>query len=346
MHQRIQVLVALTALAACGASGPAPTREFDGKQALTYVAQQVAFGPRVPGMPGHAAMAHWLDSMMRVRADSVTLQKWWHHTAKGDSIALTNVFAQFNVKATQRVLYLAHWDTRPRADNDQNPKNKDTPIPGADDGGSGVAVLLGVADALKKAPPDVGVDLLFVDGEDYGFFLPTRVDVLIGASYYAEHPIVLERPMFAVLWDMVGHANLHLTIESNSQIAASDVADRVWNTASALGYGGIFSHNYTGGITDDHIPLIDAGFRTIDVIDINYPSWHTMADTPDKESAQSLVAVGNTAVAVIRWGLLSHCPRAAPARLAQRIDQVSRDAVPDRIERSPIGLRPHSIFPP
>lgn len=298
-------LVALTALAAaCGAgNGPPPAKEFDGKQALAYVVTQVAFGPRVPGRPGHAAMARWLDSMARARADSVTVQTWWHHTAAGDSIAMINVLAQFNTKATQRVLYLAHWDTRPRAENDPDPEQKATPIPGADDGGSGVAVLLGVADALKKLPPDVGVDLLFVDGEDYGEFVPKRVDVLIGASYYATHPIVPGRPLFAVLWDMVGHANLKLPVEQNSQIAAPDIVDRVWGAAAALGYGHIFTRTSYGAVTDDHIPLIDVGIRVIDVIDLSYPYWHTTQDTPDKESAQSLAAVGNTAVAVIRRAL-------------------------------------------
>ena len=305
MRTRIRALVALATLAACGAGGPPPAREFDAKQALDYVNTQVAFGPRVPEMPGHAAMERWLDSMVRARADSVTLQKWWHKTASGDSIAMTNVFAQFNVKATQRVLYLAHWDTRPRADNDPEDKNKHLPIPGADDGGSGVAVLLGVADALKKLPPDVGVDLLFVDGEDYGMFLPTKIDVLIGATYYAAHPLVASRPIFAVLWDMVGHANARFTQESNSQIAASDVVERVWSTASALGYGNIFTPVGTSGVTDDHVPLIEAGFRAIDVIDINNYAkyWHTLQDTPDKESLQSFEAVGNTAVAVIRRAL-------------------------------------------
>ena len=237
--------------------------------------------------------------MERTRADSVTLQTWWHHTAAGDSIAMINVLAQFNLKATSRVLYLAHWDTRPRADQDATDKN--SPIPGADDGGSGVAILLGVADALKKLPPDVGVDLLFVDGEDYGTFGPPRVDVLIGAAYYAQHPVVAARPLFAVLFDMVGHKNLQIPIEENSQVAAPDVVDKFWGTAESMGYGHIFVRTPTGGITDDHIPLIDAGFRTIDVIDIsNYPYWHTMQDTPDKESAQSLEAVGNVAVGVIR----------------------------------------------
>jgi Zn-dependent M28 family amino/carboxypeptidase len=240
--------------------------------------------------------------MSHARADSVTLQKWWHHTASGDSIAMTNVLAQFNLKATQRVLYLAHWDTRPRAENDPDATKKKLPIPGADDGGSGVAILLGVADALKKLPPDVGVDLLYVDGEDYGEFTP-RADVLIGASYYATHQIVATRPIFAILFDMVGHANLKLPIETNSQIAVPDVVDRVWSTASALGYGHIFTRSSYGMITDDHIPLIEAGLKVIDIIDLTYPYWHTTQDTPDKESAQSLEAVGNTAVAVIRRAL-------------------------------------------
>lgn len=294
-------LMMLTALAAaCGAgSGPPPAREFSGKQAMEYVTRQVAFGPRVPGTPAHAAMAAWLDSMARARADSVTLQKWWHHPASGDSVLMTNVLAQFNPKATDRVLYLAHWDTRPRADQDATDKN--SPIPGADDGGSGVAVLLGIADALKKLPPSVGVDLLFVDGEDFGMFGPPRVDVLIGAAYYAQHPVAGTRPLFAVLFDMIGHKNLQIPIEENSQVAAPDVVDRFWGTAERMGYGHIFVRTPTGGITDDHIPLIDAGIRTIDVIDIsNYPYWHTMQDTPDKESAQSLEAVGNVAIGVIR----------------------------------------------
>jgi len=299
MHRRLR-LIALTAVAAaCGAgNGPPPAKEFNGKQALEYIVTQVAFGPRVPGKPGHAAMAVWLDSMSRARADSVTVQKWWHHPASGDSIQMINVLAQFNVKAADRVLYIAHWDTRPRAERDA--RDTSSAIPGADDGGSGVAILLGVADALKKLAPDVGVDLLFVDGEDFGTFGPPRVDVLIGAEYYAKHPLVSGRPMFGILFDMVGHKDLQLPIEQNSQVAAPDVVDKVWDIASSMGYGHIFKREPYGGIVDDHIPLIDAGMLTIDLIDINYPHWHTMQDTPDKESVQSLEAVGNVAVGVIR----------------------------------------------
>ncbi|HEY4102200.1 MAG TPA: M28 family peptidase [Gemmatimonadales bacterium] len=293
---RCVALATLATLIGCGAGSP-PAKEFNGKAALEYLTTQVAFGPRIPGKPGHAAMLTWLDSMARVRAESVTVQRWWHHTASGDSIPLANVLAQFNPKATQRVLYVAHWDTRPHADNDKTDKNG--VMPGADDGGSGVAILLGVADALKKAPPTVGVDLLFVDGEDYGDFGPPMVDVLLGAAYYAKHQLA-PSPMFAVLWDMVGHKDLRIPQEQFSTIAAPDLVSRVWKIADQMGYGHIFTDEKYGGITDDHIPLIDAGIQAIDIIDINYPYWHTTQDTPDKESVESLEAVGNVAVGVIR----------------------------------------------
>ena len=289
-------------LAGCGGESAAPpAHEFDGVVAHASVVTQVAFGPRIPGTPGHAAMARWLDSLVRTKADSVVVQRWWHHpSGRSDSLEMINIVARVNPAATSRVLYLAHWDTRPRSDGPTS-TDKNAPVPGANDGGSGVAVLLGVLDALRKQPPTVGVDLLFVDGEDYGSFDPPRLDVLIGAAYYARHPVTTERPMFAVLWDMVGDADLRIPKEPGSQIAAPDVVDLVWGTAAAMGYGHIFvDASYNGPIVDDHTPLIEAGFRAIDVIDIDYKAWHTPLDTPDKVTAASLEAVGNVAVGVIR----------------------------------------------
>ncbi|MEP6590699.1 MAG: M28 family peptidase [Gemmatimonadota bacterium] len=288
-------------LVACGGSDGPPAREFDGAAALASVVTQVGFGPRIPGTPGHAAMAKWLDSLVRTKADSVVVQRWWHHPAGGgDSLELTNIIARVNPAATARVLYLAHWDTRPHADGPSS-TDKLAPVPGANDGGSGVAILLGVLDALRKQPPTVGVDILFVDGEDFGSFDPPQADVLLGAKYYARHPVSDERPLFAVLWDMVGDKDLRIPREPGSQIAAPDVVDMVWQVASRMGYGHIFvDASYGGPITDDHTPLIEAGFRAIDVIDIDYASWHTRDDTPDKLSAASLEAVGNVAVGVIR----------------------------------------------
>lgn len=274
-------------------------KEFDGAAALARIEQQLAFGPRIPGRAGHAAMAQWLDSLARVSADTVVVQRWWHHTVRGDSIPQVNVIARFNPAASDRVLYLAHWDSRPRTDA---PGVKDTTdvVPGANDGGSGVAILLGVMDALRKLRPTIGVDLLFVDGEDYGHFGPPRQDVLIGSSYYARNPLGPGKPRFAVLFDMVGDKELRLPIEGFSQIAAPDVVDLVWDTAERLGYGHIFVRSTEQEITDDHSALIDGGIRAIDLIDFSYPPWHTKDDTIDKVSAASLAVVGNVAVAVIR----------------------------------------------
>jgi Zn-dependent M28 family amino/carboxypeptidase len=160
-----------------------------------------------------------------------------------------------------------------------------------------------VADALAKRKPAVGVDLLFVDGEDYGEFTGAMRDVMIGARHYAEHPLSDDRPLFAVLFDMVGDKDLRLPREENSEVAAPDVVDRVWNTAERMGYGHIFVTASQGAVTDDHTPLINAGFRAIDIIDFTYDAWHTEDDTIDKVSAASLEAVGNVAVAVIRGAL-------------------------------------------
>ncbi len=293
----VRGLALMLGLIGCAGGQAAPPKEFNGQQALGYVSAQLAFGPRIPNTPPHEAMLRWLDSMSRARADTVVLQRWKHRTLTGDSIALTNVIARFNVAATTRVLYLAHWDTRPRSNG--NTKDTLAPVPGANDGGSGVAVLLGVMDALKKQRPAVGVDILFVDGEDYGLFVNDNHDVLLGSKYYAANPVA-GRPDFAVLFDMVGDRNLQLKVEDNSEIAAADVVDLVWGTAEKMGFGSTFVRSTQGAVTDDHVPLISAGMRAVDLIDFTYPAWHTKDDTIDKVSAESLGIVGNVAVGVIR----------------------------------------------
>ena len=291
------LLAVLLPLAAC--TGEPLVREFQGEQAMTRVEQQLAFGPRVPGTAGHQAMAAWLDSLSRERADTVVVQRWTHVTATGDSLPMVNVIARFNPAATERILYVAHWDTRPRADAFAS-ADSTTPIPGANDGASGVAVLLGVMDALAAQRPTIGVDLLFVDGEDYGTFGVEQVDVLIGSEYYARNILPPAKPDFAVVWDMVGAADLRIAKEPQSAVAAPDVIDLVWGVAERLGYGHVFVQEPGQAVTDDHIPLIQAGIRAIDVIGWPYEHWHTMRDTIDKLSVESLTAVGNVAVAVIR----------------------------------------------
>ena len=286
------VLVLL--LSACRQEAP---RTFDGEAALGYAKAQMEFGPRIPGTEGHARMALWLDSLLRARADTVIVQAWDHVTARGDTLPLRNVLARFSPAVPERLLFLAHWDTRPAADG---PGSRDTtaPVPGANDGASGVAVLLGVADALQKLRPGVGVDLLFVDGEDYGVFQDSA-DVLIGSRYYAAHQPSGPRPLYAVLFDMVGDADLQIFQEGYSLLGAPEVVQLVWEVARDAGHGAVFQGSPRHTLTDDHMSLQRAGIRAIDVVDFDYPHWHTPDDTIDKVSARSLQVVGEVALGLV-----------------------------------------------
>jgi hypothetical protein len=293
---RFSLALGLLAFACSGE--PAPVKEFEAQSSFKYVEQQMAFGNRIPGTEAHERMGDWLDSMVRARADSVVVQDWKHVTLKGDTLRLRNFIARFNPTATTRVLYLAHWDTRPIADSDSS-TSKTSPVPGANDGASGVAVLLGVADALKARPPAIGVDLLFTDGEDFGIF-SEKNDVLIGSTYYARNPAPGPAPIFAVLWDMVGDRNLKIFAEGNSSLGAPEVVDRVWTTAEELGYSSYFDRSARHTLEDDHIPFQKVGISAIDVVDFDYPYWHTPDDTIDKVSSESIKIVGDVAIAVIR----------------------------------------------
>jgi glutaminyl-peptide cyclotransferase len=290
----------LGALVACaGRSSKGPVHEFDGQRAFGYLSQQMAFGPRIPGTPGHEREAEWLITQLRATADTVVVQAFTHVTRRGDALHLRNVLARFRPAATDRVLFLAHWDTRPHADHSPTPAQRGQPVPGADDGASGVAVLLGVADALKAKAPAVGVDLLFVDGEDYGDFADTN-DVLIGSRYFASHQPPGYAPLYGVLFDMVGAKDLQIYYEANSQATAPEVVDRVWRTAHDLGYDRYFLPGVKYALIDDHVALQHVGIHAIDVVDFDYPPWHTTEDTIDKVAAASLQIVGDVAVALVR----------------------------------------------
>ena len=281
-----------------------PKTAFDAAAAMRYTQQQLAFGPRVPGTPGAVKAGDWITAMMRARADTVIEQRWVHRTQKGDSLPMRNVLARFNPKATQRILYVTHWDTRPVADDDPVLGNRNTPIPGANDGAAGVGLFVALGDALKKTPPTVGIDLLFVDGEDYGSFDPPAADVLIGSKWFADHlPTPDYKPMFGVLWDMIGDADLRIEQEGNSTDSAPEVVSRIWQRAADLGYADYFPTTNQGYITDDHVPLLAKGLRVIDVIDLQYGPpgqnyHHTLQDTFDKLSQHSLQVVGDVALSV------------------------------------------------
>jgi peptidase M28-like protein len=273
---------------------------FSGSAAYNYAKAQVDFGPRVPGTPAAKQAGDWIIRQMRARADTVIVQSFAYTTADGKKLPLRNILARFRPELPERVLYVTHWDSRPISESAATEAEKKMPVPGANDGASGVGLFVALGDVLKKTKPNVGVDLLFTDGEDYGTFGPPQVDVLIGAKYFAAHlPSPGYKPLYGVLWDMIGDKDLRIPYEMISFQQAPEVVSRVWQTAADLGYGDIFVQESGGEVTDDHVPLLNAGMRVIDVIDLTYPPHHTPQDTMDKISAKSLAAVGDVAAALV-----------------------------------------------
>jgi Zn-dependent M28 family amino/carboxypeptidase len=273
---------------------------FSGDAAYNYAKAQVAFGPRVPGTPAAKQAGDWIIRQMRARADTVIVQSFTYTTADGKKLPLRNILARFRPELSDRVLYLTHWDSRPISESATTEAEKKMPVPGANDGASGVGMFVALGDVLKKTKPVVGVDLLFTDGEDYGQFGPPELDVLIGAKYFATHlPSPGYKPLYGVLWDMIGDKDLRIPYEMNSFQQVPDVVSRVWQTAADLGHADIFVQESGGQITDDHMPLLNAGLRVIDVIDLTYPPHHTPYDTMDKISAKSLGIVGDVATALV-----------------------------------------------
>jgi glutaminyl-peptide cyclotransferase len=288
------MLVALQG-GACARGESAPPSPFSGEQALAYVRTFMEFGPRVPGTEAHRRAGDWIVSEMRQRADTVYEQTWTYTTQSGVSLPLRNIVARFNPMAEERLLYVTHWDSRPVAEKSSTDSLRKLPTPGANDGGSGVGLFLALGDVFKATPPGIGVDLVFVDGEDYGQFSPD-VDVLLGSRHFADNlPSANYQPLFGVVWDMVGERDLRIPQEAHSINRAPEVVERVWRLAADMGYGDVFVPSATFEITDDHLPLLDKGLRVIDVIDLDYAHHHTVEDTVDKLSARSLKVVGDVA---------------------------------------------------
>jgi glutaminyl-peptide cyclotransferase len=299
----VTILISLLCLA-CGARSEEATRSpmptgFSGSAAYEHARAQLAFGPRVPGSEGWRRAGQWLEDQLRAQADTLVVQQWQHTLSSGARLPMRNILARFRPELRDRVLYVAHWDTRPVSDEAQDPSARATPVPGANDNASGVGLLLALAEVLKRNAPPIGVDLLLVDGEDYGDFDSMR-DVLIGSTYFAAHPPdTAYRPIFGVVWDMIGDRDLRITQEINSLNSAPEVVARVWNLAADRGLADVFVPEPGQAINDDHVPLLRAGWRVIDVIDFEYPHHHKPSDTIDKISVESLQKVGDVATALI-----------------------------------------------
>lgn len=303
MKRPVASAFVLTLLLLIGRGGWAqPPPAFSGKEAFDYLTKQTDFGPRNPNSRGHAECLKFLADTLRRSADQVRLQHFTHKGYGNEELWLTNVIASFRAELGERILLCAHWDTRPRADRDPNVMRRNQPILGANDGASGVAVLLHLADLMKDVPPSIGVDIVLFDGEDYGKE-GDRANYLLGSRFFVRQMAADYRPRFGILLDMVGDRFLEIPKEKNSLHFAPEIVELVWNKAAELGITQ-FVTKVGDAIYDDHIPLNEAGIKTINIIDFNYPDetnrfWHTHKDTPENCSPESLEAVGTVVTHIV-----------------------------------------------
>jgi glutaminyl-peptide cyclotransferase len=252
--------------------------KFNGLRAYSDVQSQVAFGPRVPGSEAHTKAVDWIVAQLRSAGWQAQLQLT---ASMGHPIE--NIVASRTELPPQLILG-AHYDSRIFADHDPDPSKWTQPVPGADDGASGVAVLLELARTLPTSA--VPTWIVLFDAEDNGDI--PGWDWLLGSKAFVA--TMTAKPKAMILVDMVGAADLTIPMESFSDPA---LKTSIWNTAAKLGYGKIFIPQVKYSIEDDHLPFIQAGIPSADIIDLDYRYWHTTADTADHVSAQSLQVVGD-----------------------------------------------------
>lgn len=277
---------------------------FNADSAYNFVARQVAFGPRIPGTKAQANCAAWLIEKMQEFADTVYIQNTDVVVPGGKRVPCTNIIGSFNPASKQRILLVAHWDTRPFADED--PENKKALIDGADDGGSGVAVALEAARQMKLKNPGIGVDILLNDVEDYGD--PGDEDsYCLGTQYWARNPhIPGYKATYGIGLDMVGAMGSRFFMETISRQYANRPMNNFWNAANKIGYSDYFPYDNIGaGTTDDHVYVNTiAKIPTFDVIAFQQnadfmPHWHTQKDNMDIIDKNTLKAVGQTLLEVL-----------------------------------------------
>lgn len=283
---------------------------FERDSAFKFVSQQLAFGPRIPNSEAHLACQSYLASSLKKFGAEVTEQKFISKSFDGKSLNGNNIIGRFNTSAQRRILLGAHWDSRPFTDSPVTVGDKNQPVLGADDGASGVGVLLEIARQLQINPVDFGVDIVFFDLEDYGDSNGGASETwCLGSQYFSKNLIYQanEKPEYGILLDMVGASGARFAKEEISVQYAGNVVDKVWNLAQAMGYGNYFVNDRVGAITDDHyfvnsiaqIPMIDIINRPVDTQTGFVAHWHTPEDTLDKIDRNTLRAVGQLILAII-----------------------------------------------
>ena len=291
------------------------TPEFCADSAFNYIKAQTDFGPRVPNTKAHDDCGIWLAAKLSsLGAEKVYLQNFDAKTFDGNTLKCTNIIGSFNISQPTRVILCSHWDSRPWADNDPDPANWMKPVDAANDGASGVGVILEIARQMQKQTPEIGVDCIFLDAEDWGPGDSYKGEHLetwwgLGTQHWSKHPHVEGyRARYAILLDMVGGKGAVFCREGYSIKYGRPTVEKVWNAAGKLGYGSIFPPVNGGYVTDDHyfintmanIPAIDIVPYLPHCQESSFgPTWHTAHDNIDNIDKRILEAVGKTLIEVI-----------------------------------------------
>ena len=291
---------------------PLAIPEFNADSAFAFVKAQTDFGPRVPATEAHARCAQWLVQKLSEYADTVMVQDFRTRIFNNKGMDGQNIIAVFNPKAAKRIVLCSHWDSRPFADHDPDEANWNHPIDGANDGASGVGVLIENARCFRQQPfnEKLGVDIILFDLEDYGprhdqseqYYDDRRNHWALGSQHWSAQPHVPGyQANFGILLDMVGHSDPNFMKEYYSQNYAAWLSNKVWRTAQDLGYRPYFVNELGDPISDDHLPMNEiAGIPTIDIIDLrpesvnqSFPdNWHTLNDNIEHIDKNTLKMVG------------------------------------------------------
>lgn len=283
--------------------------KFNKDSAYVFIEEQVAFGPRVPNTKEHQACRAWMVGKLKSFGADVIEQTVEAQAYTGVTLKGANIIGQYNPAAKKRVLLAAHWDTRHMSDHDEDENRRTEPVLGADDGGSGVGILLEIARQLQANPIEMGVDIVFFDLEDHGDGVQNAPDTwCLGSQYWSRNPHVPNyKAKYGILLDMVGSENPRFTKEQISMRYAPKIMNKVWKLASGMGYGNFFVDTPGRQLTDDHVPVNQiAKIPMIDII--NNPAgsqsgfmkhWHTSHDDMEHINKRSLKAVGQVVLATV-----------------------------------------------
>lgn len=319
MRYRALLFLVLVVVAGCGRDGEKKKPEvpakvvnvpvFNADSAFYFIKKQVDFGPRIPNTAAHKKAGDYLIAQFKTYGATVKVQEFTATTFDNTKVSLRNIIASFNPEKKKRILLAAHWDTRPFSDKDKEKPN--AAFDGANDGGSGVGVLLEIARILQQQPTDVGIDIILFDGEDWGERTETSPPALpnnlqywwcLGSQHWAKNKHVPNySAYYGILLDMVGGQHARFGFEDYSLDYAPSIVDKVWKTAAKLGYTNFFVNEKQGFILDDHVAVnIHAKIPMIDIISMD-ATHHTQNDNMDIISKETLNAVGQTVLQTIYY---------------------------------------------